>query len=258
MMSTKTIEIWPKENSSLGKNYPVRAKDTHWGGEMLIDNYYEGNDQLVWLQKVIADKDVKSFTLVDVGANVGLFMRQALMNLRGIDHIYAYEPSAVNYEHLLFNLRPWRAMVTAKDLALGDSDGAFEFYQDPSNSGNNSFNISAMRDVTFERSIAKMCNATAESSLWPHTLPILYKSDTQGYDEVIATQLPDAVWNRTFAAIFEVWRIKKPAFDIVRFRNILEKFPHHLLVNAHRMVSVEEALEYLSGTDGEWDDLAIW
>ena len=43
-------------------------------------------------------------TLVDIGANVGLFTRLCLISLRQKAHAYCYEADATNYKYLELNL----------------------------------------------------------------------------------------------------------------------------------------------------------
>jgi hypothetical protein len=87
-----------------------------------------------------------AFTLIDVGANVGLFSRQCLARLANCKLVYAYEPDAQNFDLLKFNLAPF-ADVRCFNVALSDSDGATTYYLDPDNSGNYSLNSAAMPAV---------------------------------------------------------------------------------------------------------------
>jgi len=86
---------------------------------------------------------------------------------------------------------------------------------------------------------------------------LLWKSDTQGFDEVIVAATPLEIWRRIDVALIEVWRIAKPDFDRDAFRQRLEDFPHRQLCEA-KGVTPDEILEYLSGDDGEFKELLMW
>ena len=86
---------------------------------------------------------------------------------------------------------------------------------------------------------------------------ILWKSDTQGSDEMIVAQTPWAVWNRVDCAIIELWRIAKQSFDVEAFRARIESFPHRA-IGRNSPVSTEDVMAYLAGTDWEHNDLYLW
>lgn len=77
---------------------------------------------------------------------------------------------------------------------------------------------------------------------------ILWKSDTQGTDEVISAQTPMEIWLRVYVALSEMWRITRPDYGREAFRARLESFPNRQLGDRPN-VSVADVMEYLSGDD---------
>ena len=191
-------------------------------------------------------------TLVDIGANSGLFTRQMLGACPEFRHAFAYEPHPDNYECLRHNLSAFD-QVRTRHYALGPDAGSLEFHLDPDNCGNYSLNASAMpagRECA--RISVPVQSAEAETLDWlAPGLPIFYKSDTQGHDEIIATSIGIAFWDHVFAGIFELWRIGKPSWSADTMGRLLNRFPHkRFLRDPNTPVSTSDILAYLAGGDG--------
>jgi len=200
----------------------------------------------------------KAYTLVDIGANVGLFTRQLALRMPDLAKVFCVEPDRSNFQALRYNLHMFGDKVAFHNIALGDTDGEREFFRDSENIGNYSFNPDAMRSRSHETVRLTMRKA---SSWMAETLSgsgaLLWKSDTQGFDEVIVAATPLEIWRRIDVALIEVWRIAKPDFDRDAFRQRLEDFPHRQLGEA-KGVTPDEILEYLSGDDWEFKELLMW
>lgn len=259
----KTITVDPSRDSSLYyEDHPILIGDTKYGGRAFVETYLNNNREsalhLEWMKRLAGQHH--EITVVDVGANVGLFSRQALIALPNIAQIFSYEPDKENFDAMTANLAPWwSGRLTLKNCALGIRHGNARLYRDAINGGNNSLLPAAMGENEFDSVQISITRASVQSMEWFNAgRPILYKSDTQGYDELIATSINPRVWDKIFAAVFEIWRIEKPDFDIITFADILESFPNLMLLNSQRVLTVSDALTYSAGKDGHWDDLAIW
>src|SRR5262249_25283316 len=148
--------------------------------------------------------------------------------------------------------------------ALANTAGTQDFYLDPGNSGNFSLNRAAMpaqhaATRVETRDVAAECEAWLSSDR-----RIFYKSDTQGFDELIATTIRPEVWPRVAAGIMELWRIEKPRFDRQRLGQVLDQFPNKIfLANAdlnvtEKPVTTAEVLEFIDSTDHKHRDLGFW
>jgi len=197
--------------------------------------------------------------LVDVGANIGLFSRQFGSQCKRIKFAYLYEPHPENYDYLRRNLSDWDASPTLINAALSDMAGKFSFYEDPTNCGNYSLNYNAM-DSNMSQIEVEVLAADIEEKRWLSSgLPIFYKSDTQGFDEKIASCLTLDFWTNVRCACFELWRIEKPEFDRDRFARVLESFPNRVFEsNPTFLVGAADVLRYLDGRDRNFDDLLCW
>ena len=86
---------------------------------------------------------------------------------------------------------------------------------------------------------------------------LIWKSDTQGYDELIISLTPMDIWNRLDAAIVELWRIRKPAFDRAAFVTRLDNFANKS-IGLSTPCTTADILAYLDSEDWQHADLYLW
>jgi FkbM family methyltransferase len=203
----------------------------------------------------------RRYALVDVGANIGLFSRQARRAIGNIDRILCIEADPGNFAALCHNLAHVpRAGIALHNVALADRDATMTWYRDAANFGNYSLNADAMRGQEFSTVTVEAVETGAFLAAvmdLPADARIIWKSDTQGYDETIVTRVPDALWDRVDLAILELWRIAKPGFDRDIFRHRLAAFAN-LSIGVDRPVGVEEVMDYIAGEDYAFEDLYLW
>ncbi len=198
--------------------------------------------------------------LVDVGANLGLITRQLIHRLPSIHGAACFEPHPGNFAWLRRNLAHLPQCVPVQ-AALGSHPGELTFYEEEGNAGNYSLNVDAMRGRRYRTSTV-VCQVASEAALMAplpvplRAVPLLWKSDTQGFDELIMTTLEDSFWARVQAGVMEMWRIQRPDFDRARLAHILGQFPiRRFSPDAGEELSVAAILEYASGLDYQHSDL---
>jgi FkbM family methyltransferase len=81
-------------------------------------------------------------TVVDVGANIGIFAIEVLQRTRGRARIHCFEPIPETFELLTRNVRPWSERVRAHRAGLGRAEGEATFHYSPRQSA-----ISSMYDM---------------------------------------------------------------------------------------------------------------
>lgn len=203
---------------------------------------------------------VGALTLLDVGANVGLFSRQCLRRFPNIARAYCYEPNPQNFRLLGRNLAGL-ARVRLNNFGLSDEEGLLDFHLDPDNVGNYSLSRSAM-PANYRTIQVKIEHANKEKERWLRENDgyFIYKSDTQGYDEVISTSFDIDFWSRVKCGSFELWRLPgKKAYDVDKFVRILDAFPAKVFESKPTQpVTSAEVLKFLEGTDQNYDDLLFW
>lgn len=206
-----------------------------------------------------ADPGVR-YALLDIGANIGLFARQAQRAIPQIEWITCVEADPLNFLALTYNLAHLPpSLVSLHNIALAERRGQMTWYRDTENFGNYSLNPDAMRDRPF----TTLSVAAVETSAFftdhapPDDARVIWKSDTQGYDEAIVTRVPDAIWDRVDMAILELWRIAKPDFNHEVFRRRIAAFPNRT-IGAGNRATADEVMEYLGGRDWTFSDLYLW
>ena len=268
--NVKSVEFLPKEKSAL--QLPTRlsgslSKDAcacvvpldYVIAPTVITTHSWDYFEIEFARKVIPPA-LSAFVLVDIGANVGLFSRQMLIAFETIKVVFCYEPDSDNFGYLTRNLQAFNN-VNKHNYGLGSCDGALEFFRDWSNSGNYSLNKAAMpRDDKFDNINVEVRAAKSVCVDWLSLdLPIFYKSDTQGHDEIIATAADPKIWPSVFAGIFELWRIAKPEYSVEAFRAILDQFPNKMfLQEPGRMLTTDDVINFLQGRDDVFRDLGFW
>ena len=201
-----------------------------------------------------------TLTLLDIGANVGLFARQTLNRFPRISKVYCYEPNPQNFKLMARNLAGI-GKVALCNYGLSDKEGMLDFHLDPDNSGNYSL-TTAMMPANYKTMQVRIEHANKEKDRWlrENDGMFIYKSDTQGYDEVIATSFDFDFWSRVKCGTLELTRLAgKEAFDVDKFVKIIESFPIRVLESKPTQpVTAAEVLKHLEGTDGNYDDLLFW
>jgi len=260
----RSLEVLPEQGSPLhltskyNKDIPLTLPaDEVIGAKTFLGKQWDLNK--VNFFRSLADTISADLCLVDVGANIGLFSRQFASQFRGVKEAFLYEPHPENFEYLKRNLADWQVKPVLVNAALSDVSGTLDFYEDPSNCGNYSLNLSAMPDNKTQITVDVLAAQSEEGKWLSSGLPIFYKSDTQGFDEKIATALSLEFWASVRCGCFELWRIEKPECNVGKFTQILESFPNKVFEsNPTVQVETQDVLNYLSGRDRNFDDLLFW
>lgn len=263
MCRIRSIDISPKPGSLLhlpaAPDATFRLPLDYVIAPTVIINH-AWDTETIMLARAIMQGRFAEATLVDVGANSGLFSRQMLGMSSEFRHAFAYEPHPGNFACLTHNLAPFGCVQACND-ALGHEAGTLRFHLDPENAGNYSLNQSAMPS---DRDCATMTvsvrSAGLEAERWLSTgAPVFYKSDTQGHDELIATSIATPFWDRVFAGIFELWHIDKPHSSDEQLTVLLDRFAHkRFLQDRDTPLSTADVLAYRAGNDRGFKDIVFW
>jgi FkbM family methyltransferase len=208
----------------------------------------------------LAEQAPQRAVLLDIGANVGLITRQLMHRLPGLAAAVCFEPHPANFRMLVRNLAHL-PQCHPVNSAVGAIAGELRFYEDVRNAGNYSLNIDAMRGREFRSSLVRCVRAEPAELLGPlpahlRDNPIMWKSDTQGSDELLVTSMGDDFWARVCVGVMEISRIERPAFDSQRLARILAGFPIRRFGDSTaKNVAVEDILEFGAGRDGSHRDL---
>lgn len=85
---------------------------------------------------------------------------------------------------------------------------------------------------------------------------LVYKSDTEGLDEIIFTYLGTKFWEKIECAMLEISRIPDKKTD---YENMNEIFKNHFSkifsTNKNSFIEFSEYVAYSNGTDRQFDDI---
>lgn len=233
-MSVRTIEFQPRHDrglyalrSTAAATNTVRVRcDQAIAPYVLVNHHWE-------IETIMFARDVimryPGCVVIDVGANMGLFSRQLLGWCNGISRLFAYDPDPDNFTCLTHNLACFPEAVMHM-VGLAAQDGQSILHIDAFNCGNSSLMSNGKEpDDRFKTITIQLKDIVQESRHWIASgLPIFYKSDTQGYDEYLASLLPDDVCEKMIGGILEIEDSQKPDLDMARFRRFLDLFPNKI------------------------------
>lgn len=266
--SASEITVIPKPGDPLyleaddGSSAPLTLNfDPIVGFTTLVNKSWDYQKIKNYLQ-IIANFEPGPYSLIDVGANVGLFSRQLKSALgKKLEHIRCYEPHPGNYRLLEQNLSSIQN-CEVQNVALGRVTSKMNLNLDRHNSGNYSLNETAVPKDVFAGSIqVDVIDAAAEAErlLAGISAPLLYKSDTQGFDQTIAASLPPEFWRQVKVATFELWRLPDKDFDEDAFLEILKNFQFlRFETSFHEPVDLDQVRQFMRGSDMKFDDLYAW
>ena len=164
-----------------------------------------------------------------------------------------------NFELAATNLKSFKN-VSLFNYGLSNVNETIDANIDFSNSGNISLNKKAILNTTFgtEKIKIRRPDVTKEpfSTIVTSHDTLAYKSDTQGLDEVIFTNLGSLIWKKIECALIEIYRIPEKE---VEYESMNEIFKAHFSkiysINKSSYIDFSEYLTYSSGTDGTFDDI---
>lgn len=270
--SVSNVVVNPKESDDMyleaqnGESVPLYLKlDPGVGLKALITRKYD--PQAVEFLVAYSDSlDYRHITIVDIGANLGLFSRQCVARFgKKIDALYAYEPDKEIYSLMCMNLADVNSVKT-QNSGIAETRGTYEFFVDHSQPSSSSLKRASLPDKFYnvEKVEVEMLSAREESEEWLKTSSsasrtiLFYKSDTQGYDLRIAGSLGVSFFEKVSVAIIEVFPFSQEnPMELESFYPILESFPQKaVLEDPSNKLSDQQAAGLIES--GAGFDLLLW
>ena len=147
-------------------------------------------------------------TLVDVGANIGLYTSLAMHGLTSVGRILAFEPRPQSFallkKNIASNHRTAGPHVDAFPIAASTEPGAFTLYQNPDNHGDNRLYLSQdFQWRTIEVQARPLDDVLAEQGV---TEINFLKIDVQGYEQQVLGGLKQTLRRSTDVILMtEFW-----------------------------------------------------
>jgi FkbM family methyltransferase len=231
--------------------------------EVLTRNSWQ-KDEIDFVRRHVSPQ--KSYAIVDVGANVGLFSLQCLNQFGDrITACYCFEPSADNFACLKFNLRNFADKLSAHNAGLGATNESLKIFKDVANAGNYSLRNEAMKSGAFWTELVEILSTARFFEQERSTLSsqsLIWKSDTQGYDQLIVSLVPFDIWEAVDVAILELSSANAADHDRSELARRIGVFPNKLM-NFHdgrpaRSVTLEEIQIFGQQRQHHDADLYLW
>ena len=171
-------------------------------------------------------KKRSKFNFVDVGANIGLISLQLINTNRYIKNYFCVEPDIQNYNILKENLSVNKTNnINTYNYALidGKNKKKQKIFIDKSNFGNyslikkNDYQIDYVKSYNAKKFLNRIINKYG-------SYKFIYKSDTQGYDEIILLSLGSNIIKRFKILILEISNFDFLARNIDKFIEIVDQF----------------------------------
>jgi FkbM family methyltransferase len=154
----------------------------------------------------------KTFHLIDIGANVGIFYIQLHLALeamglgQAIRSTIAIEPDEGNHECLEANLRRAgiKGFATVR-AGVAPVPGEMVLYKDSNNPGNSSYVQGSVADPKQLRSVTRVdtFDHLTDGMIAPEC-PFFLKIDVQGFEPQVVQGISDRSWDRVTIFVIEI------------------------------------------------------
>ena len=216
------IELKFKKDCKLGKkNTLINTKVDEIITPNILKNGKWEFFVIEYIKKIITSKNQK-FIFIDIGANIGLISKQLINQKLKINKFFCIEPEKSNFGLLKINLSNIKK-VFFYNLALTSKYIDHQnIYINKNNFGDYSLLkkskkskiVKCMNINLFFKKIEKKYNINN----------IIYKSDTQGLDEILIMSLEKKYFNKIKILILEISNFDFLEKKLNNFLNLIENF----------------------------------
>lgn len=217
------IELVIKKDCYLGlKNTKIQTRID----QMITPNILKKGQWDYFIIKFIC-KYIKNkanqFSFIDLGSNIGLITRQLYLKKPDIKNFHCIEPEKENYNILLNNLDSFKNVHTYNFALTNQKSGIKKMYLDKNNFGNFSLLKNSNKNTTYINAL----NASIffNKIISKHKInKIIYKSDTQGFDEIIILSLSKKILDKIDIMILEISNFNYLKKNILQFFDLIEAY----------------------------------
>ena len=172
--------------------------------------------------KYIKNK-TNQFSFIDLGSNIGLITRQLYLKKPNIKNFHCIEPEKENYNILLNNLDSFKNVYTYNCALTNQESAIKKMYLNKNNFGDFSLLKNSNKTTTYINTV----NASSffNKIISKHKInKIIYKSDTQGFDEMIVLSLSKKILNKIDMMILEISNFNYLKKNILQFFALIENY----------------------------------
>ena len=172
--------------------------------------------------KYIKNK-TNQFSFIDLGSNIGLITRQLYLKKPDIKNFHCIEPEKENYNILLNNLDSVKNVYTYNCALTNQESGIKKMYLNKNNFGD----FSLLKKYNKTNTYINTLNASSffNKIISKHKInKIIYKSDTQGFDEMIVLSLSKKILDKIDMMILEISNFNYLKKNILQFYALIENY----------------------------------
>ena len=172
--------------------------------------------------KYIKNK-TNQFSFIDLGSNIGLITRQLYLKKPDIKNFHCIEPEKENYNILLNNLDSFKNVYTYNCALTNQESGIKKMYLNKNNFGD----FSLLKKYNKTNTYINTLNASSffNKIISKHKInKIIYKSDTQGLDEMIVLSLSKKILDKIDMMILEISNFYYLKKNILQFFALIENY----------------------------------
>ena len=172
--------------------------------------------------KYIKNK-TNQFSFIDLGSNIGLVTKQLYLKKPNIKNFHCIEPEKENYNILLNNLDSIKNVYTYNYALTNQESGIKKMYLNKNNFGDFSLLKNSNKATTYINTL----NASSffNKIISKHKInKIIYKSDTQGFDEMIVLSLSKKILDKIDMMILEISNFNYLKKNILQFFALIENY----------------------------------
>ena len=172
--------------------------------------------------KYIKNK-TNQFSFIDLGSNIGLITKQLYLKKPNIKNFHCIEPEKENYNILLNNLDSVKNVYTYNCALTNQESGIKKMYLNKNNFGDFSLLKNSNKTTTYINTL----NASSffNKIISKHKInKIIYKSDTQGFDEMIVLSLSKKILDKIDMMILEISNFSYLKKNILQFFALIENY----------------------------------
>ena len=172
--------------------------------------------------KYIKNK-TNQFSFIDLGSNIGLITRQLYLKKPDIKNFHCIEPEKENYNILLNNLDSVKNVYTYNYALTNQESGIKKIYLNKNNFGD----FSLLKNFNKTTTYINTLNASSffNKIISKHKInKIIYKSDTQGFDEMIVLSLSKKILDKIDMMILEISNFNYLKKNILQFFTLIENY----------------------------------
>ena len=229
LISSNFVKIKPNYlNFKINKNCPLGKNrdelfllfDNIITPKVLLQGYWD-----VFVINFIKENTKKNnnYYFFDIGSHIGLITRQvANLNIK-VKKFFCFEPLKIHFNLLKKNCG-FIKKINFYNCAIGVKKDEKKIYTNKLNSGNSS--LIKINKSQYQYTLVLEANATLKKIIKANYIKknIIYKSDTEGYDEMIFLSLEENIIKKIDIAILEISNFKFLLKNLNTFMNKIKNF----------------------------------